>query len=387
MDFKAVSEFLDCDKWSIPGYQCVIRQHGELVFEEYKGFADVANKEPMSLKHYVPMGSLMHSLLSAMMINLMRVSTVPMDASLAQIAKHYRQDGGRLAITLSTYPQLRSLTVTHLLQHTSGLPSYDQTEVFISALMRNPKKSWQLEAYLDMITGSDIEYCYGYRPGKKGEFSYSTTNLLIASLVVAAITGHDMIDELQLFANRHYPEKALFASLRDNDVIDRLPMVHGYVHPSCPYIDLFKDCPTTQYGDGSETKVYDVTKARNLSACADIVGYTTVASATKWLSSIWVDDHFGPASQTFFPSPVLATELTSEGFPIYSGLGSMQTVYPHVGSVYWMQGFMYGYETAIMHVAQSGVTLGIMFNISRELLIADQSSELLHDFLIMLHNT
>ena len=375
MDFKVITDFLDCEKWSIPGYQLVIRQNGELLHEECKGFSDVVAKEAMTGKHYVPMGSLMHSLLSAMMINLMRVSTVPMDASLTQIAKHYRQDGGRLAITLSTYPQLRSLTVTHLLQHTSGLPSYDQTEVFISALMRNPKKSWQMEAYLDMITGTDIEYCYGYRPGAKGEFSFSTTNLLIASLVVSAITGHDMIDELQLFADRHFPEKALFASIRDNDLIDTLPMVHGYVYPSCPYIDLFKDCPTTQYGDGSEAKVYDVTKARNFSACADIVGYTTVAGATQWLSSMWVDDHFGPAKQTFFSSSVLATELTSEGNPIYSGLGMMQTACPQVGSVYWMQGFMFGYEMAIMHVAQSATTVGIMFNVSRELLIADQSSE------------
>ncbi len=380
MRARSLIDLIDINAYSVPGCQAVVHRDGQLLGEWQYGYADVVKEELLTSEHSFPMGSLLHSLLAAMVISLMRVSTVPITATLQQIAKHYRQDGGRLALIVSSYPRLRSLTLLNLLQHTSGLPSYNQTEVFLSALMRNLNKTWQVEAYLDMITGSDIDYCYGYQPVTKGSYSYSTTNFLIASLVVTAITGRDMLDELEFFAKRYFPGDVVLASTRDTKIIDSIKMVHGYVLPSCPYRALFKSHPLVSYSKSSECRAYDVTKAQTLNDCAGLSGFATLKDLTEWMDFVWLEEALGPAEKTFFPSLVLASELTTGGNPVYSGLGVMQMLTEEFGPLFWMQNFSYGHEIVIVHAQESAITLGLMLNINRELVGLDKGG-LVHQLL------
>jgi D-alanyl-D-alanine carboxypeptidase len=82
-----------------------------------------------------------------------------------------------------------TITVRHLLQHTSGLPDHLETPGFTEGLLENPV--YEPEELVALATDRPLEF----RPGTG--FAYSSTGYVVAGLLVEAVTGHSLARELR----------------------------------------------------------------------------------------------------------------------------------------------------------------------------------------------
>jgi D-alanyl-D-alanine carboxypeptidase len=85
-------------------------------------------------------------------------------------------------------PDGDTITVRHLLQHTSGLPDYVETPGFVAGLLENPV--YQPEELVALATDRPLEFA----PGT--DFAYSNTGYIVAGLLVEAVTGNSLGREL-----------------------------------------------------------------------------------------------------------------------------------------------------------------------------------------------
>jgi D-alanyl-D-alanine carboxypeptidase len=95
----------------------------------------------------------------------------------------------RVGKWLPEYPAWKNVTIEHLLDMTSGIPTYDANQSMLSAYAANPLRLFS--------TRELIAYVYpntAFAPGKG--WLYSNTNYLMAQMIVEKVTHHDYADEL-----------------------------------------------------------------------------------------------------------------------------------------------------------------------------------------------
>ena len=86
---------------------------------------------------------------------------------------------------LPQYPAWHGVTLTRLLNMTSGIPTYDSLPAMQQAYAANPRKDFSPEEL--------IHYVYPGTPGAPPAttgWSYSNTNYVLAELVIEKATGH-----------------------------------------------------------------------------------------------------------------------------------------------------------------------------------------------------
>lgn len=75
------------------------------------------------------------------------------------------------------------ITIRMLLNHTSGLPEYNDDPSYVSILLQNPNESFNPIEYLDFIKGKELRF----EPESRRR--YTNTNFLILALIMDKITG------------------------------------------------------------------------------------------------------------------------------------------------------------------------------------------------------
>jgi D-alanyl-D-alanine carboxypeptidase len=96
-------------------------------------------------------------------------------------------------------PDGDSITIRELLGHTSGLFDYLQDDAFVHAVIAHPGRAWSPRRLVSVATSHPLLF----RPGHG--WSYSNTNYIVLGLVVEAVTGAPIGEEL---------ERRIFAPLR-----------------------------------------------------------------------------------------------------------------------------------------------------------------------------
>lgn len=84
------------------------------------------------------------------------------------------------------------ITVRQLLNHTSGIYDYLESDAFFDAIDRNPTRVWDDEDVLDFVDGNPY-----FNPGASGQWEYSNTNYILLGLIVEAATGRSLADALR----------------------------------------------------------------------------------------------------------------------------------------------------------------------------------------------
>ncbi|WP_424886861.1 serine hydrolase domain-containing protein [Streptomyces sp. XH2] len=82
----------------------------------------------------------------------------------------------------------QKITVRQLLQHTSGLPDYEEdvTDDILERRYLSPRDA------LDVALKHEAVFA----PGTKGEWGYSSTNYLVAGLIVQKVTGRPLAEQI-----------------------------------------------------------------------------------------------------------------------------------------------------------------------------------------------
>ncbi|MCB0639503.1 MAG: beta-lactamase family protein, partial [Lewinella sp.] len=81
------------------------------------------------------------------------------------------------------FPAAGQVTVRMLLNHTSGLPEYNQDPYYVTTLLQHPDRFFAPEEYLQYISGKPLRFAPGSR------FAYTNTNYELLALIADQITG------------------------------------------------------------------------------------------------------------------------------------------------------------------------------------------------------
>ena len=124
---------------------------------------------------------------------------------------------------LPEYPAWKDVTIHHLLDMTSGIPNYSETEWMSRAWANEPMRAFTLKELVDAAYPSATNQL----PVTKG-YHYSNTNYILAGMIAEKATGksfrdlvHEMVIEPQGLTSTFYE-----ASTYPESVIKRLS--HGY---------------------------------------------------------------------------------------------------------------------------------------------------------------
>jgi D-alanyl-D-alanine carboxypeptidase len=369
---------LDHKNYHVPGIIVAFSKGSDLPEAFSSGLADVDMGTSWPLSGRFQIGQITETLCVALVLNCIKEYGFSLDSSLLQISRDFTNDNGQFRLIVEEYNQLKPVTIRDLLQHSSGLPSYDQTTAYLYRMSKNPKKTWQTEAYLDLITGVDVEFCDGYWKEKRGVHALSATNYFLAGIALESITGQSLVDLMTQLFEQHGLVNTFYCP---NGVVkkDLSNLVHGYMPTSFPYADIFRSLPIISYNGSRELRAYDVTAAYNLNGLAGMAGLSSITDLIAWMQILWRERLFGDPMSTFFGRPASIHREGKKNRGEF-GLGFRRAkLYPY-GELIWSKGRVYGYETLMGYSLDKDLTFALAVNSNRSPLRMLTGSELVDDF-------
>lgn len=206
----------------------------------------------------------------------------------------------------------RHITVRQLLQHTSGLPDYedDVTDDILQRRYLSPRDTLDIALRHEAV----------FAPGTS--WGYSNTNYLVAGMIVEKVTGRPLAEEV------------------DKRIIKRIGLRHTYL-PAPAETTLRGPHPHGYHKDGPDGSPRDVTEIDPSAAWAAGAMVSTSSDLTRFFSELMKEGHL-------LSGPELEQMRTTAptGAPGYDyGLGIMRTQLSCHKTVWWHNGSIPGYGT------------------------------------------
>lgn len=167
----------------VPGIQVALTSENGERWTGAAGYADIPNNIRMEDCHPIMIASISKVVTAVMIFQLQDEGVLKIEDPLSNWLDNS---------IIGAIPNANQVSLTHLLNHTSGIPDYLNTEQTIDAFNQPNYKLTQLEK-LDYIKGEDADYNVGEK------FSYSNTNYLLLGLVVQQARGMMLWDAIQQF--------------------------------------------------------------------------------------------------------------------------------------------------------------------------------------------
>ncbi|MAX71221.1 MAG: serine hydrolase [Flavobacteriaceae bacterium] len=123
----------------------------------------------------------------------------------------------------------KTLTIAHLLQHTSGLPDYftdstnDGSQNIINQLLMNPNKLWSAE---ELIQFSKEKMTPHFIPGKG--YHYTDTEYVLLALIIENVSGLPLDEFFQQNIFQPLKMTSSYINLKSKAIDNKLPVVKFY---------------------------------------------------------------------------------------------------------------------------------------------------------------
>jgi CubicO group peptidase (beta-lactamase class C family) len=158
------------------------------------GLADLRTGRAMRPGARQPIGSVSKVFTAVLVMRLVERGLVRLDDTVPGIAAAHDGDGGRLRALVATFePRLRRVSVRDLLAMTSGIRDYQDGDVFLRALVTAPLEPRSLAE----LSGWGLAEPLAFSPGARGRGLYSSTNFTLLAMIVEAVSGDSVVDELR----------------------------------------------------------------------------------------------------------------------------------------------------------------------------------------------
>src|SRR6186713_237232 len=158
----------------LPGASVAVYSEKEGWWASAQGYADLEKKLPMTNCHLQYIQSVSKSYMAVEILQLKEQGKIELDAPMTKY----------LPTKYSKYIKgASSVTIRMLLNHTSGVPEYNEAPGFVSNVILHPLQNFSSEDCLRGINRMDFQFA----PGSK--YKYTNTNYLLLSLIGDAITG------------------------------------------------------------------------------------------------------------------------------------------------------------------------------------------------------
>ena len=171
----------------IPGLSVAVGLGDSVAWAGTAGYNDILRRAPMEVNDRFGVGSITKTFVARVILQLVDEGKLDLDKT--------PQDYLDLAI-IRAIPNTGAATLRHLLNHQSGIPTWEFQEDWI-------RKGRGAEMELGRVWGKTetLEYCTGdllpatNEPGER--YSYSNTNYTILGLIIEAVTGNDAAAEIR----------------------------------------------------------------------------------------------------------------------------------------------------------------------------------------------
>lgn len=146
----------------------LVAEKGKVVYAKGLGFANMEWSIPNQPDTKFRIGSITKQFTATLILQLVEEGQIKLDGKITDYLTDYRKDTGD------------RVTIHHLLNHTSGIPSYTARADFRTTIMRNPYK---VADFVKQLASGDLEF----EPGSK--FSYNNSGYILLGAIIEKLTG------------------------------------------------------------------------------------------------------------------------------------------------------------------------------------------------------
>jgi CubicO group peptidase (beta-lactamase class C family) len=239
---KLMSQYADC--CSFTG-TVLVSEHDKVIFKKGYGLANREWNIPNTPDVKFRLGSITKQFTSMLIMQQVAKGAIKLDGHLSDYLPYYRQDTGS------------KVTISQLLSHTSGIPSYTDDPKFFSDVSRN---YYAVEDFVKKFCSGDLQF----EPGTK--FHYDNSGFFLLGAILEHVTG-----------------KTYEALLQENIFVPLGMKDSGYDH----YADIL---PKRAYG--YQQQLTGVENAPYLDMALPYAAgslYSTVEDLYKWDQALYTD--------------------------------------------------------------------------------------------------
>ena len=314
------------------------------------GWADVENKIAMTSDHLMHSGSTGKTIVSALTMLLVIDGKIELNKT----AKSYLGDYA----WWSRVPNADSITVTHLLNHSSGIQRYEFKEEFLAEVVKKTDKFWKPEDLIQFILDDEPLFEAG-----KG-FSYADTNDILAGMIIEKVTG----ENFYALAQRRILKPLNLESFIPTNTRSIKNLSQGYYDEGSQYGLGFKS-PFLKDGKTQNNMQWEWTGGG--------YAYKTHEYA-QLLKYIYEGEVFDlDQVKDVFPEYIESPQIRGE-----YGLGVHKLTLPNIGEVIGHSGFFPGYNTAGFYHPESGMSFAMQINMTN----LPQLQKFFSDYMIMINS-
>jgi D-alanyl-D-alanine carboxypeptidase len=322
------------DEWrgsvSAPGASLGVVRRDGTAFGLVSGVADRAARTPLQVTDLMLAGSTGKTFFAAVALQLIEQGRLDLDAKIS------RYVGTKP--WFATLPNGADITVRMLMTHTSGLVRYEMNPRFTADLRAQPDKTWTPDEELAYLT-DPAPFAAG------AGWDYSDTNYIVLGVILEGLTGTRLYDEV----DRRFLKPLKLAGVRPS-TSRRIPgLVPGYAGPRDP---LGLPDEMMSAGQLAINPQFEWTGG----------GYATSAiDLARWGHALYTATAISPAMRDLMIASAVPARLGPE---TRYGLGVIVRATGPAGPTWGHSGFFPGYQTELVHVIDSGVTLALQINSS-----------------------
>jgi len=324
------------------------------------GYQDVEKKTPLSPDSYFAIGSATKVFLSSQIMQQVALGKITVNETLLQVARKYPGKRHVLLELVEQYPHLGIITLRQYLTHTSGIGKSLNSELFIKEYNKNPMGYWDSK---QLITIAMQRPPY-FAPGTKGLYSYTNTDYEVMSMVLEAVTGKSLYENMTRFFHETGLENIYYTLPRGENLPPEVmrQMAHAYVLPESVYFDLpmFESLGTVTFPGGQIAK--DITPYSINFAAIGAASGGIIAQPKTLVNWYWKLFHSGVVPQKVFDQML---DAVPTGTPDkQSGFGIIIQTSKKYGTIYGHSGISYGYAANVVYVPKYNIVFSVAVNAS-----------------------
>ena len=162
----------------VPGIVALVADHKRGIDWFYStGLSDIPNKLPMDGGYTFRIGSITKTMVGTVVLQLVDERKLTLNDKLSKY--------------FPAFPKSDSITITMLLNMTSGIFDYPDDAQFMNTLVSDPLKVWSPQEIVNVGFSHD----FYFSPGTG--IHYSSTGTFILGMIIEKVTGHSLQSEIE----------------------------------------------------------------------------------------------------------------------------------------------------------------------------------------------
>jgi D-alanyl-D-alanine carboxypeptidase len=255
-------------------------------------------------------------------------------------------------------PNARTITVRHLMTHTSGLVRYELNPKFTADLSARPDKEWTGEERLSYLFDARAPFA----PGEG--WDYSDTNYIVLGMIIERTGGAPYYEQLRA---RVLVPNSLTRTIPSDKRL--LPIVQGYAGPKNPFGGVDEMISGGSYAVNPQ---FEWTGGGLATTSDDLVKWAKLLYEGRIVPESLMDDLLDGVPARLGPE-------TKYGLGVIIRPTALGITYGH-------SGFMPGYQTDVMYFPEMKLAIAVQINSSAPRSTARPLRSLITDFAQILAN-